>query len=313
MSTFSSTTQVADEDEEMDELSDEEIEQYFLRLTVGDMDDTEQGRETKLHQLLKRLLGGSSLGPIPEALSPDPNKKREVLDLCTGSGQWPMEMAQDFLHVSVLGLDLVPITPPIDLPENVKFEIHDINLPTRFLPGSIDVIHARSISLTVRDYRTIINEAARLLRPGGVLFSGEWRRYTAFDPTNYRHMTPHSDAPGLTHFFERLNDALLHRRGIRSVEHEIPQLITESGFFKEVIADSAFIPIGDYHDELPLKQMGRIYRDCMKKFMEASRRLMLEAGYTNAQLDIIFSDAWQDMKYVNGMGGIYHTVTAVKV
>ncbi|KAF9257314.1 S-adenosyl-L-methionine-dependent methyltransferase [Marasmius fiardii PR-910] len=304
--------------------------EHFVDITVNDVDrlyhssptapypfpvDTpEQNRIRKEHELLKFLLGGNFVDPVASALVPIPSGQRVSVDLGTGPGQWPIEMARSFPHVIFHGLDIVPIAPRIDLPNNVHFEIHDINTQTRFLNGSIDVVHARSVSLTVRDYRTIITEAARLLRPGGVFFSGEWRRYPAFDATRYPDRTPQNSAPRLTGFYEQWNQTVFQRLGIRpTVEHEIPQLIAESGLFTAVTTYLAFMPIGDYRPELPMKQAGRGYRDCVKRYMESSRRLFLDNGWTNGNLDTMFSNALQEIRYVEGLGGVYYTVSAIRV
>jgi hypothetical protein len=61
----------------------------------------------------------------------------------------PIEMAVDFPHVQFHGLDIVPISQRTDLPDNVQFEIHDINEPTRFPENSVELVHARSVSMTV--------------------------------------------------------------------------------------------------------------------------------------------------------------------
>lgn len=44
---------------------------------------------------------------------------------------------------------LVPIVTNENLPENVQFEIHDIGTQTRFGDASVDMVHARSIFMTV--------------------------------------------------------------------------------------------------------------------------------------------------------------------
>ncbi|KAG7090288.1 hypothetical protein E1B28_011886 [Marasmius oreades] len=324
--------QIPEDDEEMDELSGEEIADHFKEIVVDGserlyhasatapypfpVDTPEQKRVKKEHELLKFLLGSNLNGTISQALIPTSSRQRVVVDLGTGPGQWPKEMADAFSHVTFHGLDIVPIAPRVGLPDNVHFEIHDINEPTRFLNGSIDVVHARSISLTVRDYRTIIREAARLLRPGGVFFSGEWRRYPTFDPAIYPNnvTTPYINAPGLTRFFDQWNEILYQRLGIRpDVEREIPQLIVDSRFFTNVTPYAAFMPIGDYRFELPMKQAGRAYRDCMSRYMESSRRLFLDSGWSNASLDTMFLNAAQNMRFVEGLGGVYYTVTAIRV
>ncbi|KAG2005584.1 hypothetical protein CC2G_001978 [Coprinopsis cinerea AmutBmut pab1-1] len=102
-----------------DELDDSEFPRYFSerrgRLYHSSttapyplpVDTPEQQRHTVSHNILKRLMGGNYLGPVPAALAA--GQDRKVLDLCTGNGKWVTEMAEEFPHVSFTGIDIVPI------------------------------------------------------------------------------------------------------------------------------------------------------------------------------------------------------------
>ena len=159
----------------------------------------------------------------------------------------------------------------------------------------------------VSDYRIIIEEAARILVRGGMFFSGEWGRYAAFHP-DIAGVTPAHNAPNFNRFFEVLNQTLLERRGIRPVARSIPQMIDQSGRFGDVTTRPFYVPIGGWQGDESLKQIGREFRKCVKRFMEACRRVLLESGYQDSDIDALINHAYHDIRNTPGLVSIYHTV-----
>lgn len=136
-----------------------------------------------MHELVKELLGSRNYrGPVRQTLtSREDGRKVRILDIGTGNGRWCVvwwvrrflyscvhrveEMAEEFPHTKVYGLDigrlpglhafapfhicaLVPLATryPAD---NVQFEVHDINLPTRWVRGRFDFVHMRQMCFSV--------------------------------------------------------------------------------------------------------------------------------------------------------------------
>jgi SAM-dependent methyltransferase len=142
-------------------------------------DGPEQARLNSVHKILRDIVESHYLGPVSEVLSDARSRQKRVLDLCTGTGRWPMDMARLFPRVKIYGLDIVPIATRRPLP-HVQFEIHDITRQFRWNNATMDFIHARNIDLAVTDYPELLREVARLLRPGGLFFSGEIGRCIDF-------------------------------------------------------------------------------------------------------------------------------------
>ncbi|KAG8911089.1 hypothetical protein FRC00_007083 [Tulasnella sp. 408] len=66
------------------------------------------------HEMLKSAAGGLYLGreAVQRALTPRADDSvTRVLDLGTGSGKWAIDMAKEFPHADVLGVDLAPVIP----------------------------------------------------------------------------------------------------------------------------------------------------------------------------------------------------------
>lgn len=89
-------------------------------------------RQNGINQLLRRLFGDYSVGPVRELFQFAPGEQRRVLDLGTGTGQWyvmsrvllptssptltqiyrVLDMAREFPHVKFYGVDIGAFSSP---------------------------------------------------------------------------------------------------------------------------------------------------------------------------------------------------------
>ncbi|KAG8953828.1 hypothetical protein FRC04_001458 [Tulasnella sp. 424] len=82
------------------------------RSSAHTADLAEHGRLNVQYEMLKSAAGGLYLAPeaVQKALSPRPDGPApKVLDIGTGSGIWAVEMAKEFPHAEVVGLDIAPV------------------------------------------------------------------------------------------------------------------------------------------------------------------------------------------------------------
>ncbi|CAG8982265.1 hypothetical protein HYALB_00004499 [Hymenoscyphus albidus] len=101
-------------------------------------------------------------------LAPIPAEPQSILDLGTGTGIWAINVADVYPSAEVLGLDIAP-TQPQWVPPNCRFEIDDIEMPWTLEENSYDLIHARDLLLSVRDFPKLIKQSYDHIKPGGYL------------------------------------------------------------------------------------------------------------------------------------------------
>ncbi|TBU54962.1 S-adenosyl-L-methionine-dependent methyltransferase [Dichomitus squalens] len=271
------------------------------------VDAEEQQRQNGLNTLLRRLIGDFSVGPVGEVLADALGEQRRVLDLGTGTGQWVLDMARDFPRARFYGVDIVPIATRYP-PHNVQFEMHDIKEAFRFDSASIDFVHARMISMAIRDYGALLPEIARVLRRGGLFVSSEWgRRPIMVDGSDLAVRAPHT-----SEFFTAVRETLRERRGIHTVAPGIPRLLDDSGCFVNIVPRRYYMPIGDWHTDPELRELGREYREMVELYARSMRAVLIEGRWA-ADADALIEGYIQETWRVRGMVSVYYTVHARRV
>ncbi|QRV75490.1 methyltransferase domain protein [Ceratobasidium sp. AG-Ba] len=82
-------------------------------------------------------------------------------------------MATEFPHVRFLSIDVVPAAPHVPRP-NVEFEVYEFMQGILLDDESQDVVFLKVVTEMVRDYPTLLREAYRVLRPGGMIYIHEF-------------------------------------------------------------------------------------------------------------------------------------------
>ncbi|KAH6641660.1 S-adenosyl-L-methionine-dependent methyltransferase [Chaetomium tenue] len=126
------------------------------------MDDVELDRIDMCHAKYYALLEKNRfIAPIGE------NPQR-ILDLGCGTGIWSIDVADMYPSADVIGVDIAP-TQPEWVPPNCRFELDDIEQEWAWKQNSFDLIFARDLILSVRDWPRLIDQAYTHLKPGGHL------------------------------------------------------------------------------------------------------------------------------------------------
>lgn len=130
-------------------------------------DEVEMERLDMQYEIMRTVMGGRELFAPLE----DPKK---ILDIGTGTGTWPIAMADMYPNCEIIGTDLSPIQPGL-VPDNVHFLLDDAAEEDWLYPlESFDFIHTRAMLGSFEDFRDIINRSLKYTKPGGWMESQEW-------------------------------------------------------------------------------------------------------------------------------------------
>ncbi|KAJ3493889.1 hypothetical protein NLG97_g4448 [Lecanicillium saksenae] len=139
-------------------------------------DAIEQERLFVQFNAMTRLFGGKLyFAPLSAE-----NPPRLVLDVATGTGEWAIQMGDEFPQSQIVATDLSPIQPE-DVPPNVSFFVEDSSEPWEF-SQKYDYIHTRVTSGCWESFEEqIAKQAFANLQPGGWFESQEFDSVIACD------------------------------------------------------------------------------------------------------------------------------------
>ena len=125
-------------------------------------DGQEDERLRFQHYALHHAFGNHYLAP----LSPD---TRTILDVGSGTGMWAMDMAQQFPHAQIIGVDLTFSSLPRPLPRSCLFCQADVLQGLPFPAHQFDFTHQRLLVLAIPAPRwpSVVRELVRVTRPQG--------------------------------------------------------------------------------------------------------------------------------------------------
>lgn len=174
----------------------------------------------------------------------------QVLDVCTGSGIWAMDLGVNFPHWNVLGVDWSPMRPEF-FPPNVSFELNDARKLPWCYPGGLDYIHTRDTIHTGcwKDFKAeAIEQAFECLRPGGWFESQEFGGLVECDDG-----TLPADSP-LASWARILDTAGALKDRPRHVADSMVQWYREAGFV-DVQCRFFKMPIGLWPEDRKLRRL----------------------------------------------------------
>ncbi|QRV75816.1 methyltransferase domain protein [Ceratobasidium sp. AG-Ba] len=133
------------------------IQRYVIRYLIG-----------------KPVFGGNYVGPVGDILAPVEGRELRALELGTRTGTWIQAMATEFPHVQFRTLDIVPVIAHVPR-HNVLFEVYDFTKGLMLDDGSQDIVFINFAMELVKDYRALLREVYRVLRPGGLIHISEFK------------------------------------------------------------------------------------------------------------------------------------------
>ncbi|RDA83741.1 hypothetical protein CP532_3659 [Ophiocordyceps camponoti-leonardi (nom. inval.)] len=115
-----------------------------------------------MHSVLRRVFDD-------RLIFPPVNSPKRILDCGCGSGDWAVDVARRFPDCEVLGIDISPHIMPEDGPNNLEFQIDDLNGRFTFPSDHFDLVHSQMVAGGIHSnrWRSYIQDMIRVLRPGG--------------------------------------------------------------------------------------------------------------------------------------------------
>ncbi|CAG8583456.1 8361_t:CDS:2 [Ambispora gerdemannii] len=136
--------------------------------TLLPTDEPEAIRNEKQQIAAKLMWQGNFSSPIGEHLKAG---GLQILDLGCGPGTWIIDMAKTYPLCSFTGVDIAPLHPSTELPENVEFIQANLLDGLSIENSRFDFVVTHFLSLPIPQWKLIIKEAARVMKPGAWL---EW-------------------------------------------------------------------------------------------------------------------------------------------
>ena len=128
-------------------------------------DNQEINRLDFQHYVLRQTLGSNTLAPLGKGT-------KSIADIGCGTARWCHEVAREYPHAHVYGIDLeyTPV-PNMDAPPNYTFVPANILNGLPFTDGTFDYIHQRLLvaAIPAASWPAVIRELMRVARPGGWL------------------------------------------------------------------------------------------------------------------------------------------------
>lgn len=126
-------------------------------------DAQEDRRLNYQHHVLYRTMSNHYFAPLTQATI------TTILDVGTGTGIWPTEMAALFPHAQILGIDVALSSLPNPLPRTCLFAEANILHGLPFPDQQFSFTHQRLLvaAIPAAHWPAVVRELVRVTRPGG--------------------------------------------------------------------------------------------------------------------------------------------------
>ncbi|CAE7151624.1 unnamed protein product [Rhizoctonia solani] len=205
----------------MSTLSSSEVTEYFHNrfghtyLTddnipvVFPVDSIALRLDVLIHMIIRLCQGGNIIATVGHELLARGGlggSGAKVLDFPTNSGAWVQEMADIYPTTEFVSVDVKPLTAHKPHPR-IKYEVYDVYAGIAEPDASFDLVHARICVTLTKDYKFLMREMHRVLKPGGMVIISEipTQAYEVETPSEPLHSSP-----------TRVRAISLMRRGLAS-------------------------------------------------------------------------------------------------
>ncbi|KAI0475766.1 S-adenosyl-L-methionine-dependent methyltransferase [Xylariaceae sp. FL0804] len=238
-------------------------------------DEDEQQRMRKHHRLFRLCLSGALTATRL------PLDVKNMLDLGTGIGLWPIEMAARYPQARIMGIDASPIQKTTGVPPNVRFAVDNVENPWPCPDASIDFVHARCIAGGVHDWPRLLAQAFDKLKPGGLLELTELA-ITVHDFD--RDFAEGELYPDFLNMFNRCCQEV----GLNyDPTPTAPDWLLDTGFEK-IVQRSEILPLGNWAGDNKLRDRQSLMNDITyTHFVNPCGLLFAQCGWSKEEFDAV--------------------------
>lgn len=223
-------------------------------------DEEEKDRLDIYHHIFLVARGRDALGrerlhkvPIPETA--------RILDLGTGTGIWPMQMAERYPSAEIVGTDIVNIQPHL-IHVNLRFRIpHNFENDWQLGDKPWDFIHFRMGCGSVTNWDVMYEKIHANLKPGG------WLEHVEID-IRPRYEPGASNSRQLDEWYGYLDGATTRARKRLEYPQNIRARLTNCGFV-DVEEEVIRLPLNEWPENEHEKFVGRWYNLGLCQGLEA--------------------------------------------
>lgn len=246
-------------------------------------DERELDRLDLQHHVFTLLIRGElNLAPL--------ENPKKVLDIGTGTGLWAIEFADRNPNTSVIGTDLSPVQPEL-VPDNVRFEITDIEGDWMMNKNCLDYVHSRIMIGSLSNYQKTMEKAFQYIKPGGYFEIQELDpRITSDDGT-------HNRSKWNVQLFDELTEAS-GKYGRPVPRHtDYGNLLRNAGFV-DVKEHYFKLPINTWPKNKHLKEIGKYQA---LHYIEGLEGICIGLftrvlGWTQAELQVLLAKVRSEIK-----------------
>ncbi|KOS16808.1 Demethylmenaquinone methyltransferase [Escovopsis weberi] len=202
---------------------------------------------------------------------------QRIMDLCTGTGTWPIAVADEFPSAEIVGVDLSPIQPLL-VPPNVRFILDDVE-DEWIDRGGYDLIHMRNSSMFIRDIDKLVWNIYDHLKPGAWVELVDYSYEVLCDdgtmPDNYAF-----------HRYAVLGHQAFLDYGMKpSNPDQLGEVLYRAGF-QNVQSSVIKTPIGAWPEDPKAKAIGEHFRENLLGLVVAGTKTLANSGFTPAEVEV---------------------------
>ncbi|WWC97768.1 hypothetical protein V866_004654 [Kwoniella sp. B9012] len=255
------------------------------------VDQQEINRLNTQHRAVTLIFEGLLPNAIRSIYKADQGKGKRVLDVGCGTGQWLIDLVEEYPDVEeVIGIDITLMHPP-SYHKKIQFLTHNVleAFPEEWI-GRFDLVQSRFLITGIKDFPLLLEKLSTLLNPGGHLVVVEPE--TKCRSTTGRELK--EVAPTMASFGELSYEAM-QRFGIEvDASQNIPGYFENCGNFEDIQKESREIPMSDWSDDPKLKEIGFIQLSNSLALPDTIKRLIISLGLIDETGFEIAKEEFQD-------------------